>query len=386
MNKRWVARQGIPLAACAVAVLVCSACDDIFGTDRPLRAKAITSGSFQTCAITDDDRLRCWGPEHWEWDGHDPAVGDEAKRTVLGSGLRWRSVSVGGAHVCGIDVSGGLYCWGENNDGRLGTGDYTDRDGPTLISGGSYDDVLAGGGHSCAYSDTTVECWGNSFVGQVGIGDAGGALEPTPVGLAGATAMDASGGTTCAIDAARTVYCWGVTRHRFENGAWSYEMNRTPVPMYGDLEATGIAVSGAHVCLLVETVVYCWGADIEGRLGGSALDQYPPVPVPLPHVRQISAGGAHTCALDIAGGVWCWGGGVYGQLGRGAFGDSVEPKKVEGLGVVTQIDLGGLHSCALTSQGEVFCWGANASGEIGTSDEQHVPRPRRMDLAEAYVY
>ena len=64
----------------------------------------------------------------------------------------------------------------------------------------------------------------------------------------------------------------------------------------------------------------CWGSNGTGELG----DERKPTDRHLSTwsgltsgVAAISAGGSHTCALTIAGGVKCWGQGVLGQVGNG---------------------------------------------------------------------
>jgi len=45
----------------------------------------------------------------------------------------WLTVDTGGAHACGIQQDGSLWCWGANESGQLGLGDTTDRSVPTQV-------------------------------------------------------------------------------------------------------------------------------------------------------------------------------------------------------------------------------------------------------------
>ena len=150
----------------------------------------------------------------------------------------------------------------------------------------------------------------------------------------------------------------------------------------------------------------CWGLNSTGQLGvGTSTgpetcqtqfsDPYPCSKVPADvtgldsGVTKISAGSAHTCAVQN-GAAKCWGQNTYGQLGNGdpngpdtcmlpSVGDvscSTTPVQVSGLtsGVV-DISVGGTHSCALLDTGGVKCWGDNFFGTIGdgTTDQRNTP-------------
>jgi hypothetical protein len=129
---------------------------------------------------------------------------------------------------------------------------------------------------------------------------------------------------------------------------------------------------GGHYCALTNIGgVVCWGKNDNGEVGnGTRGDRYRPVAVVgLDHgVKQVSAGGAHTCALMVSGTVKCWGKNFSGQLGIGTNKDSYTPVSVVGLSGVRQITTGDFHSCALLSSGTVKCWGGNENGELGDGD------------------
>ena len=67
-------------------------------------------------------------------------------------------------------------------------------------------------------------------------------------------------------------------------------------------------------------------------------------------VRQLAAGGSHSCALRSDGTAQCWGGNDNGQT-------AVPPQ-----GRFHELGLGPFTTCAVTADGQLYCWGSNAGG------------------------
>jgi alpha-tubulin suppressor-like RCC1 family protein len=105
-----------------------------------------------------------------------------------------------------------------------------------------------------------------------------------------------------------------------------------------NVSVAAISVGGFHTCAqLTEGTVRCWGNGSSGQLGyGNCIeissgketeepcaigdDETPASAgsIDLREVQQITAGGAHTCALLMSGSVRCWGAAQSGQLGYGS--------------------------------------------------------------------
>ncbi len=157
----------------------------------------------------------------------------------------------------------------------------------------------------------------------------------------------------------------------------------------GSLSVRQIAAGMAHTCALLSNgAVRCWGHNGSGQLGyghkNQIGDDEPPRAAGNVNVggsvKQIAAGGNHTCALLTNGAVRCWGsGGAHLGYGHGNnIGDDEAPAVAGDVNVggsVKQLALGVRHTCALLTTGAVRCWGASPQGELGYGNTNAVLAP-----------
>jgi alpha-tubulin suppressor-like RCC1 family protein len=350
-----------------------------------LNATAIAAGELHTCALTNGGGVKCWG---------DNGVGQLGDRTTtqrhtpvaafgLASGVS--TLAAGAEHTCALTSAGGVKCWGDNESGELGDETTIDRYSPVAVSGlgSGVAAVSVGGAHTCALtSGGGVICLGGNDFGQLGDGTTTERHVPVAVSgfASGAAALAAGSGHTCALTSAGGVKCWG-DNGSGQLGDGTTTERHTPVAVSG--LASGVAAISAgdfHTCALTSAGgVKCWGRNADGQLGdGTTTERHTPVAVSglASGVAAVSVGGAHTCALTIAGGVKCWGGNGDGRLGDGTTTQRHTPVDVSGLASgVAALATGGAHTCALTIAGGVKCWGDNGFGQLGdgTTTERHRP-------------
>ena len=155
-----------------------------------------------SCAITTDDEafpLLCWGannqaqlglPQYYDPKGTPPDplppppnIEFTAEPVSAPDAPWFATIAAGGECGCGLDRAGGVWCWGDANDGCLADENETGNDGKALhvglsaaatrlAMGGTEVSVNTGTGvgekgTACAViGEGSVVCWGNNLTGQ----------------------------------------------------------------------------------------------------------------------------------------------------------------------------------------------------------------------------
>lgn len=295
-------------------------------------------------------------------------------------------VAAGGIHTCARWSDGRVFCWGNNEDGRLGNGTTDTGVGetrPVAVIGlpPDIEEVAAGGKHSCARSADAAWCWGDNQHGQLGDGSSSMLSdEPARVMLpAGLTLVSLGLGEdhACVVSSEGNVYCWG-RNHRGQLGRMgSFDPSPVPSQVMGVSGAVQVVGGFAHTCArLTDGSVSCWGTNGNGELGRDTTSTSEPTPMLVMGIggmsgpaTRIAAGSFHTCAI-VGAELRCWGDGGNGRLGDGMSADRLVPTPVVNLpGDPTLVGGGGTailgHTCAAGPDLAVHCWGSRLSGQLG---------------------
>lgn len=99
------------------------------------RAKKVSVGSNHSCALSVDGKIKCWGYNGYGQLGYNNTTqvgyyGSPVSSTIevhLGLGRVAKDLAVGYAHTCAILDNDDIKCWGLNNVGQLGTDDLSYR-------------------------------------------------------------------------------------------------------------------------------------------------------------------------------------------------------------------------------------------------------------------
>lgn len=337
----------------------------------------LSTGHATTCLVVDGSAL-CLGNN---WVGQ---VGDGTRSNrriptpVIGLPGAVTSIDAGAGHTCAVLAGGEVFCWGEGTQGQLGNGSLTSS--PTPIQASLLAPavaVSAGDAHTCARSAAGgVTCWGAGGQGELGDGGTSVSTVPVqPTGLAaGVIQVEAAAQFSCALRANGGVQCWGSNYEgRLGVGAAPFGLRDVPTDVFGlTTGVASIALGATHACaVMVSGELRCWGSNRSGQLSlpvNDVVSRYVPESVPGigAGVRQVAAGGAHTCALLDDGRVKCWGTNERGQVGPAASSAlQVEPLEVPLGGPAVSIHAGGMYSCARLATGRTLCWGDSSYGETG---------------------
>jgi alpha-tubulin suppressor-like RCC1 family protein len=306
--------------------------------------RAIAAGTFFSCAVADDDGARCWGDNEHSQLGDGTTI-DERATPVAVSGLSTgvEAIAAGDEHACALLDGGGVKCWGSNGEGELGDGTTRNRRTPVAVSGLSagVQAISAGDSHTCALLDSGgVQCWGDNEDGQLGDGTRKSRPTPTPVsGLArGVRAIAAGDSHTCALRDSG-VACWGLNEDGELGDGTTTKRSTLPVSVTGlpgGLRSITAGSDSFHTCaVLTDGGVRCWGDNDRGQLGdGTTVNRSTPVALDaLTGVEATASGSYHTCALLSTGGFTCFGRNEAGQLGKGTFDRKVNVE-IRGRGAV----------------------------------------------------
>ncbi len=379
----------------------------VSGTCR--QVQSVDVGYEIVCALATDGTLWCWGKGQFGLLGNGTTPSSVTRpRRAAGSRL-FSEARIGAEHICGklqtADASGyRLYCWGRNDWGQAGQGDF---DSPVTVPGPvqgipssqTVGDFFLGSHHGCVETSTPlggsppiilqwVRCWGNGGSGRLGNGstsnqhtavvamNTGGTNVPDLVALgSNASFGTASGGTLVA---------WGYGAYgQLGTGNTSSQTRAVPASRIGSYaELNGY---GDFACRRTTSgTVYCWGYNGygEGRLGrNNASLQYDVddgtcvrrSTSTCLYASSLARGSSatHACAVATSGSVYCWGNGTYGKLGRGSTSHQTYARPVTlptgtlPSGESVQGVVVGSKNTCVWSETRVWCWGDNTRGQVG---------------------
>ena len=292
----------------------------------------------------------------------------------------WATVSAGTVHTCATALSGGVYCWGFNSYGQLGSGSA-----PDAATASKWNDVLTGAATQAA--GMLVDRIEN----KVGGGDYAGAALKLALELFQGWSWCSMVGT-CPKPPAPPPPPYTPTLVKMTTAAGEVltqmRWSQVSAGEYGTC-AIGSGVSSSAGAFTSN--LFCWGlvGTESSKDAGSEAYKVPRRITASGVVSwaQVAAGNSYSCAISSVGRLFCWGRGNYGRLGTGGTADALQPMPVASPASVTawaSVAVGFSHTCAVASRGSaagrVLCWGDAIYGGLGLGNSGRVLVPTVVDL------
>lgn len=303
------------------------------------RYKKVAAADEHACAISKEGRLYCWG---------DPGLGrlglgssaDVMRAPTQVDQKIWKDVATGKESTCAIDDRDDLYCWGANGRGQLGLGDRIERRAPEKVEHPGEQErgwaqVVVGDEHTCGIDlEGGLYCWGSNGGKRLGgLIEEGYAESPQPVvgafqGDQVARAVSLGVDFSCALRADKKLFCWG----RTDRGRLGHDESDIYPFTVVHTELVALESKAAQSCGISEDdLLFCWGENSLGQLGlGEPTgDRYEAFPRSEGEsFVAVSLGREFSCGIRSTGRLFCWGSGSYGALGIGDVTSSSVPVPV----------------------------------------------------------
>ena len=359
-----------------------------FSADSIYTNTTIAAGTYNGCAILENQSMVCWGDNEYGQLGDGTTTGSAVPIYVnVAANETPVEVTVGQVTACALMESGNIYCWGSGYYGKMGNGepwsdDYvnTEMRQVLLPEGQGGQTVSISGGHICTILDNgDVYCWGRGNQGQLGYGGTSNRNIPAKVNLPGQrSAIAISTGTymTCAITTDGMGYCWGENDEGQLGNGTTNSRRMTPAEVLFPSGYTPVSISAGDdfSCALMDNrKVMCWGENNDGRLGQGPLgtdDETTPVWVIMENSETahfLDIGTKSACMILDSGETKCWGTNEEGQIGQGDTDIDYysTPTEVNGSYDFVALSINSDTICAITSDAEGYCWGDNEAGQTG---------------------
>ncbi|NTV40959.1 MAG: hypothetical protein HGA61_01670 [Candidatus Moranbacteria bacterium] len=367
---------------------------------------AIASGENFSLALKSDGTVLAWGENTFGQLGDDSTSGALFPVEVVGaegSGFleNISAISAGENFSLALKSDGTVWAWGRNNVGQLGDGLLSDSEVPIQIHDSTgvgflegISKISAGASHSLALkADGTgmVFAWGLNDQGQLGTGNFTNRSLPTQVrDLGGAGLLTNVSNISTGLNHSmiikndKSAWAWGLNSFG-QLGDSTILSRNLPTQIFGiggsgSLSNISMIAGGESHSLAFQSdgTLLSWGRNNFGQIGsgGNSDLHFPervsgPASGSLTDVVAVSSGYAHSLALKSDGTVWSWGWNGYGQLGDTSTVDKLTPVQVVGengtgfLNGVTAIAAGYAHSMALLEDNTIVAWGWASSGQLG---------------------
>lgn len=358
--------------------------------------KDIVKGVNGYCAILNDNSLTCWGQNRNGsfGVGNNSAVQTPTTVPLSGRTVKKLVMSDGSDHgtSCAILDDNSLRCWGYNGQGQSGVGSVVDTEKlfPQFVNLGAsrtakdiYVFRNSGETQSSVCSildDDSLKCWGKNTNAKLGVGHSTETVSSPSVVNVGAgvgvkSLYNNESGAMCALLSTDRMACWGknnIAQVGTTNGGGADVVS--PYTHFsgnpGFIKEIVLGYGNANYAIGLSGAVLAWGSNDRGQLGtGDTSNKSVPTTITLSgNVKKvISTSPYTTCAILTNNSLECTGDNTLGTVGAGTVAglySSFTSVNLGGLSV-SDIKMGDYWAGVLLSDDTVSTWGAALKGKLG---------------------
>ena len=358
----------------------------------------VSTGTSHTLALRTDGTLWGWGRatvgQLANFGAQDEyATGNHAYLAPgqIARAYTWTKIAAGLIDSgYAIRSDGGLFAWGLNTGGQVGTSDTFNRSSPVQLTSGSWSQITAGTSFTLAIrsTDYSLWSWGLNGGGQLGINDTFNRSSPIQIGTSSWTQVSAGQSHVSGTKLDKTIWSWG--SNVYGQLAVTDRINRSSPTQISTTSWLGsISSSGFNFIQYDVFGTLITGRNDAAQLGLVASDTiHRSSPVLVPSVSyptaayaivsptrlvafswlQLSAGNTYSMGILTDSTLWGWGVNSLGQLGINNNIIRSSPVQV-GTSSWSQVNAGPYqHTIGIKLDNTLWSWGLNSSGQLGLNN------------------
>ena len=251
----------------------------------------LASGNLFSCGLTNLSNIYCWGEGALYRLGNGSSTTKPKPEKVTLSNLAAGEKFIdfdSDTHSCAVTNYSNVFCWGNNTFGQIGDGTTINRDIPYQIDSSNlsgnekFKSVSVGEEHSCGVTNQSrVYCWGKNSNGEIGDDSTINRSIPESIDMSNLAANEhlfkvfLGGNHSCAISSLGSTYCWGLnSSYQVFSGTQLDQTKPIAVETVNLIDETYISLTlgELHTCGLTSSGnTYCRGDNSANQLGSGTI-------------------------------------------------------------------------------------------------------------------
>ncbi|WP_347359556.1 CUB domain-containing protein [Bdellovibrio sp.] len=318
----------------------------------------VTSSSG--CALTESNRIACWGSNSYGQLGNGNNT-NQLTPVYVQSAEVFEKFTFNGETGCAINTAQKLFCWGKNANGTVGNGNTTHQNIPAPVDPTVNYIAVNGSDTLCGLTDANkAKCWGSNYYRAIASVDNDKVTVPTEVDTSEVYSQILGGSTICGLTTGKKIKCWG---NNYENASGTGTTGTVTNPTVIDGGTNYIQV-GAGCALTENQDLKCWG-NVRGVYSAqqSTITPTPQAANDGIKYKKIFGGSGLVCGISVNDDIACagdsWNSKFYPK-------EDFQMGLMDIHGTVKQYSVGANAYCGIKSNNQAFCQGYGAGTNVTT--------------------